>query len=290
MEELGSLLHFDTLFRQEMLLSLARVGILLLVALPLLSVSTKWIRSYGSKKLSPQQGMVLSKMIYYGGMVVIVFAVLGEFGFKLSHLLGAAGIIGIGVGFASQTSASNIISGFFLMAEKPFEVDDIITVQGTTGVVLSIDMLSVKLRTFDNKYIRIPNETLIKSEMTNITRFPVRRVDVPVGVAYKEDIGRVRKILLDVAQKNPLCLIDPQPLVIFNGFGSSSLDMTLLAWAAKADWLNLKNSIYEEIKVRFDEEGIEIPFPHVSLYAGSVTEPMPVRMVEKGGQATSVSG
>jgi len=282
MEELGSLLHFDTLFRQEMLLSLARVGILLLVALPLLSVSTKWIRSYGSKKLSPQQGMVLSKMIYYGGMVVIVFAVLGEFGFKLSHLLGAAGIIGIGVGFASQTSASNIISGFFLMAEKPFEVDDIITVQGTTGVVLSIDMLSVKLRTFDNKYIRIPNETLIKSEMTNITRFPVRRVDVPVGVAYKEDIGRVRKILLDVAQKNPLCLIDPQPLVIFNGFGSSSLDMTLLAWAAKADWLNLKNSIYEEIKVRFDEEGIEIPFPHVSLYAGSVTDPMPVRMVDKG--------
>lgn len=282
MEELGSLLHFDALFRQEMLLSLARVGILLLVALPLLTVSTKWIRSYGSKKLSPQQGMVLSKMIYYGGMIVIVFAVLGEFGFKLSHLLGAAGIIGIGVGFASQTSASNIISGFFLMAEKPFEVDDIITVQGTTGVVLSIDMLSVKLRTFDNKYIRIPNETLIKSEMTNITRFPVRRVDVPVGVAYKEDIGRVRKILLDVAQKNPLCLIDPQPLVIFNGFGSSSLDMTLLAWVAKADWLNLKNSIYEEIKVRFDEEGIEIPFPHVSLYAGSVTEPMPVRMVDKG--------
>ncbi|WP_204208353.1 mechanosensitive ion channel family protein [Prosthecochloris sp. CIB 2401] len=265
-----------------MLLSLVRVGVLLLIALPLLTVSTKWIRSYASKKLSSQQGMVLSKMIYYGGMVIILFAVLGEFGFKLSHLLGAAGIIGIGVGFASQTSASNIISGFFLMAEKPFEVDDIITVQGTTGVVLSIDMLSVKLRTFDNKYIRIPNETLIKSEMTNITRFPVRRVDVPVGVAYKEDIGKVREILLDVAQKNPLCLIDPQPMVIFNGFGSSSLDMTLLAWAAKADWLNLKNSIYEQIKVRFDEEGIEIPFPHVSLYAGSVTDPMPVRMVDKG--------
>ncbi|ANT65506.1 Small-conductance mechanosensitive channel [Prosthecochloris sp. CIB 2401] len=282
MEELGSLLHLDALFRTEMLLSLVRVGVLLLIALPLLTVSTKWIRSYASKKLSSQQGMVLSKMIYYGGMVIILFAVLGEFGFKLSHLLGAAGIIGIGVGFASQTSASNIISGFFLMAEKPFEVDDIITVQGTTGVVLSIDMLSVKLRTFDNKYIRIPNETLIKSEMTNITRFPVRRVDVPVGVAYKEDIGKVREILLDVAQKNPLCLIDPQPMVIFNGFGSSSLDMTLLAWAAKADWLNLKNSIYEQIKVRFDEEGIEIPFPHVSLYAGSVTDPMPVRMVDKG--------
>ncbi len=279
MESLLSSLSLEQFVEKQMLLSLARVGVLVVVVVPLLLLVSNWVRSYASKKLSAQQGMVLSKMIFYTGLTVILFAVLGEFGFKLSHLLGAAGIIGVAVGFASQTSASNIISGFFLMAEKPFEVDDIITVQSTTGVVMSIDMLSVKMRTFDNKYIRIPNETLIKSEVTNMTRFPIRRLDIPVGVAYREEIGRVREILLDIARNNPLCLIDPEPMVVFSGFGSSSLDMKLLIWAAKSDWMALKNAIYEEIKIRFDREGIEIPFPHVSLYSGSETAPMPVKII-----------
>lgn len=275
-------LNLDRLQEQKLLLSLVRVGILVLIVLPLLFVLSNWVRVYATKRLSAQQGMVLSKTIFYTGLVVIVFAVLGEFGFKLSHLLGAAGIIGIAVGFASQTTASNFISGFFLMAEKPFEVNDIVTVGGTTGIVMSIDMLSVKLRTFDNRYVRIPNETLIRTEVTNVTRFPIRRVDLDIGVAYREDIGRVREVLLDIAHNNPLCLVDPEPLVIFTGFGSSSLDMKLLVWATKADWLGLKNSMAEEIKQRFDAEGIEIPFPHVSLYAGSQTAPFPVRMA--GGE------
>ena len=131
----------------------------------------------------------------------------------------------------------------------------------TTGVVLSIDMLSVKLRTFDNKLIRVPNEMLLKSEVTNVTHFPIRRVDLHVGVAYKEDISRVREILLDIAQKNPLCLQEPAPVIIFSGFGNSSIELFLGVWAEKSDFLKLKNSIQEEIKTRFEQEGIEIPFP-----------------------------
>src|SRR5699024_2454555 len=118
-------------------------------------------------------------------------------GISLAPLLGAAGIAGVALGFASQTSVSNIISGLFLIAESPFKVDDIITVKSTTGVVLSIDILLVKLRTFDNQYVRIPNETLIKTEVTNITRFPIRRLNTTISVAYKEDIGQVREILME---------------------------------------------------------------------------------------------
>ncbi|MBC8180707.1 mechanosensitive ion channel family protein [candidate division KSB1 bacterium] len=264
----------------QTLVSLIRFGVLLFLGFPALFLLSKWIRKYTSQKFSPQQGMIFSKFVLYTGVVIIVFSVLSELGFKLTHLLGAAGIIGIAVGFASQTSMSNIISGLFLIAEKPFQVDDIITVQNITGIVLSIDILSVKLRTFDNKYIRIPNETIIKSDVTNVTHFPIRRVDLNVGVAYKEDIARVREVLLDVAKKNPLCLNEPEPLVIFSGFGNSSLDLKLLVWAVKSDWLSLKNKIAEEIKKRFDEEGIEIPFPHLSLYSGSVTQPIPVNIVK----------
>ncbi|UCE04974.1 MAG: mechanosensitive ion channel family protein [bacterium] len=273
----GNISQFFTIEKLE---SLIRFGVLLFVGLPLIFILSRWIKKYTSKKFSAQQGMIFSKAILYTGVTLILISILREMGFKLTTLLGAAGIIGIAIGFASQTSVSNIISGLFLIAEKPFEVNDIITIGNNTGVVLSIDILSVKLRTFDNKFVRIPNETIIKTEVTNITRFPIRRVDINIGVAYKEDIARVRKILLDVAFKNPLCLNEPEPLVIFSGFGNSSLDLLLLVWAVKKDWLTLKNSITEEIKQRFDEEDIEIPFPHLSLYSGSVTQPIPVSIIQ----------
>jgi len=268
------------LFEPQNMSTLIRLLVLVFIGLPAFYMVSRWFRKYFSKKFSSQQAMIFSKLVLYTGFIIILFSILNELGFKLTHLLGAAGIIGIAVGFASQTSVSNIICGLFLITEKPFEVDDIITVQSSTGVVLSIDILSVKLRTFDNKLIRIPNETIIKSEVTNITHFPIRRVDLNIGVAYKEDIGRVREVLLDIAHQNPLCLNEPEPLVIFSGFGSSSIDLLFLVWAVKTDWLALKNSITEEIKKRFDDENIEIPFPHISLYSGSATQPIPVSIIQ----------
>jgi len=256
-----------------------RALVLLFVGLPLAFALAKWIRSWVTRTTTPQRGLVVGKLFWYSGVAGIVVTVLLELGFNLAPLLGAAGILGIALGFASQTSVSNVISGFFLMAEQPFVVDDIIEVGSTVGRVLSIDMMSVKIRTFDNRFVRIPNEQIIKSEVTTVTRFPVRRVEVSVGVAYKEDMGRVRKILLEVAEANPRCLIEPAPVVVFKGYGESSLDFLLGAWAAREHWLELKNTIHEDIKKRFDQEGIEIPFPHRTLYAGAETAPIPVRMV-----------
>ncbi len=266
----------------EKLGSLIRLAFLLLIGIPALYLFRKWVRKYATRKLTAQQAMISGKLIWYLGIMIIAISILNEFGFKLSHLLGAAGIITIAIGFASQTSMSNIISGLFLIAEKPFQVKDVITVGSITGEVLSIDILSIKLRTFDNRYVRLPNETIIKSEVINITRFPIRRVDLNVGIAYKEDIGKVRSLLLDIAQKNPLVLNEPEPMVIFSGFGSSSIDLLFVVWAVKSDWLAVKNGIAEEVKKRFDEAGIEIPFPHISLYSGSVTDPIPIGIHRTG--------
>ena len=204
---------------------------------------------------------------------------LNAIGFNLGVLIGAAGVLSVAIGFASQTSASNIISGLFLVAERPFSVGDLIKVGETTGEVLSIDLLSVKLRTFDNLFVRIPNETLIKSEVTTLTRFPIRRIDLSIAVALKEDIKAVRKVLEKVAEANPLCLDEPKPKFVFLGFGDSSLNMQFSVWVKRESFIELKNSIHEEIKEAFDAESIEIPFPHRSLYTGSVTEPFPIRLV-----------
>lgn len=258
---------------------LLRASLMIVLGLPLLLFASRWVRRMVGHRYSAQQGLIAGKVVFYPGIIVLLISILGELGFGLTPLLGAAGVLGIAIGFASQTSVSNVISGLFLIAERPFEVDDVIQVGSTTGRVLSIDTLSIKLRTFDNKFVRIPNETIVKSEVTTVTRFPIRRLDLNVGVAYREDVARVRGILVDVAAKNPVALMEPEPVVFFEGYGDSSIDLRLAVWVVQANYVQLKNSLHEEVKARFDAEGIEIPFPHRSLFPGSDAPPLQVRLV-----------
>jgi len=261
--------------------------LVLLVGFPLLFALGRGARRWVGVRYSPQRGMVAGKIIYYVGGAILVLTVLGQLQIRLAPLLGAAGIVGVAIGFASQTSISNVISGLFLVAEQPFRVDDVIRVGTTSGKVISIDMLSVKLRTFDNLFIRIPNETIIKSEVVTLTRFPIRRIDLMVGVAYREELKRVREVLLEVARQDPMVLMEPEPAVLFEEYGASSVNFRLVAWATRENFLAARNSLADGIKARFDAEGIEIPFPHVSIYAGSVTEPIPLRVV---GEPSGVGG
>ncbi len=230
-------------------------------------------------RLTPHVLQLIRRVSFYGILGLFAASALRELGFSLAVLMGAAGVLTVAIGFASQTTASNLISGLFLIGERSFEIGDIIQVGSTTGEVLSIDSLSVKLRTLDNLYVRIPNETLIKSEVVTLTRFPIRRFDLMLGVAYKEDLDRVREVLVKVAEANVLCLDEPAPLFIFTGFGESSLNIQFSVWARRENFLDLRNIISAEIKRAFDEAGIEIPFPHRTLYAGEATKPLPVQIV-----------
>jgi small-conductance mechanosensitive channel len=230
-----------------------------------------------AKRLTAQGTMLVRKSVFYLICVIIILSILNQLDFKLTALLGAAGIVGIAIGFASQTSVSNIISGLFLISEQPFQVGDIIKVSDTVGVVLSVDLLSAKLRTFDNQFVRIPNEQLIKNQVNNYTHFPIRRLDIKIGVAYREDVKHVQEVLKDVAGRNVYCLDEPEPLVIFTNFGNSALEFLFAVWCVKTDYLKLKQSIMADIKERFDAEDIEIPFPHITLYSGSKTEPFPIK-------------
>ena len=145
--------------------------------------------------------------------------------------------------------------------------------------------LSVRLRTFDNMLIRIPNETMIKSAVTTVTAFPIRRMDVSVGVAYKEDVERVMALLKEIADGIPQVLDEPEPFILFKGFGDSALEFTLGVWIAKLDFVTVRNLLLPRIKTRFDAEGIEIPFPHRSLYARAASAPFPIRIVSDSKDA-----
>jgi small-conductance mechanosensitive channel len=217
------------------------------------------------KKATPQRRMVARKIIVYAGFVIVLMTVLAELGVKLTAILGAAGIVGIAVGFASQTSVSNIISGLFLISEKPFAVGDVIRVGTTTGIIMSIDLLSIKLRTFDNLFVRIPNEKILSSEVTNITRFPIRRMDIVLQVSYREDLDRVRAVLAEVARANRFCLDEPAPVILVTEFRESGIELLFGPWFSKTDYLDLKNSIMRDIRARFAAEGIQVPYPTRTL-------------------------
>jgi len=259
-----------------------KIAAIVVLGLILLRLIIFFVKRAMRKRFSAQSIMIVRKMILYTVVFVILILILKQLNVKLAAILGAAGIAGIAIGFASQTSLSNIISGFFLISEKAFAVGDVIKVEGITGIILSVDLLSVKIRTFDNQYVRIPNEKLIKTEVVNVTKFPIRRLDINLSIAYKEDLSKVRELLLEIAQKNPYCLDNPEPLFVTKEFGDHGIELLLGVWFVKTDYLVTKNTIMQEIKESFDREGIEIPYPHLSLYAGSASRPIAVQVTDSG--------
>lgn len=244
------------------------------------------------RRLSFQSVLLARRGVKYAVLALFVISAMREAGFDLSVLLGAAGVLTVALGFASQTSVSNVISGVFLLGEGAFEIGENVTIGDVTGEVLSVDWLSVKLRTFDNLLVRLPNETVLKAQITNLSRFPIRRLDIPIGVAYSTDIAQVRDVLLRVAEESPLCLDEPKPILFHKGFGDSAIDLQFSVWFLTPNLLELRNQLPIEIKRAFDQAGIEIPFPQRTLHiasgqvdAGGALPAATARTDESGGGA-----
>jgi small conductance mechanosensitive channel len=206
-------------------------------------------------------GLAFINSCWYGDVFFITS--LQHIGFQLSVLLGAAGVFTVAIGFASQTAGSNLISGIFLLFEQPFKVGDTVDIKGNIGVVDSIDLLSTKLKTSDNKLVRIPNEVMIKSEMINLSYFSTRRVDIIVAVSYATDINQVKSILLDVAANCALVLKDPEPSVSIINFINSAIEIKFMVWVYTSEVSAARNNLQEMIKKQFDLSGIVSPAPQM---------------------------
>lgn len=268
----------DAFLHSEHIGNMITATVLMLIGWLLGRVFSRMFERAAQQRLTTHQIVIWRRTIYYAFLTLFAVAGLREMGFHLSVLLGAAGVMSVAIGFASQTSASNLISGLFLIGERAFAIGDYIRVGTTEGEVLAIDLLSVKLRTPDNLYVRLPNEQLIKTEVTNLTRFPVRRIDLPLGIAYKEDLSRVRRLLLEVATHDPLCLDEPAPEVLMQGFGDSAINLMFYVWTRRENYRSVRNSLQEAIKSAFDDAGVEIPFPQIAVNPSSAAGPIPLAM------------
>jgi len=254
------------LFTVDMAGRLARIAVSLVVGLMLVGIVLTIVKRLANKRLDSRSGGLVVKIVQYLGLAFVAINVLDAADVDLSPLLGAAGIAGIALGFAAQTSVSNFISGFFLMSEKTFAEGDVVSVDATTGIVYSIDTLSVKLRTFDNQLVRIPNETLIKSTVTNITRFSVRRLNIRLTITYGSDLERAKEILYDVALSTEGVLRKPEPIFMVQGLGKDGVELLFGIWIAKEDWVQANNAAYHAVLSRFKAEGLEFAHPTMTIY------------------------
>lgn len=246
------------LFTGERILALVRAALILGIGLVIARIASGAVVRVVQRYADAQQNMVLRRAVYYVIAALAAFSALNELGFQLGVLLGAAGILTVAIGFASQTSASNVISGLFLLGERPFVVGDVIKIGNTTGEVLSVDLLSVKLRTFDNLYVRIPNETVVKSELANLSHFPIRRLDLELKLSGDEEVADVRGLLREIAEAEPHCLAEPTPAFTLLGLAEASMHVQFSVWVRREHYPEVKNALYQSIKRAFDAKGIRL--------------------------------
>ncbi|MDE5898674.1 MAG: mechanosensitive ion channel family protein [Treponemataceae bacterium] len=226
---------------------------------------SRLFKKVSSDKLLPQHSMILQKALKYVFYVIAAMCVMALFGIKLSVIWGAAGIAGVAIGFAAQTSVSNFISGLFVVGEKSMKIGDYITVGGESGTVDYVGFLSVKIHTPDNQLVRIPNSSIINSNFKNNNFYPTRRMTIAVSIGYTSDMRAAIAALEAVPALCPTVLAEPAPSVWYDGFGESGINMTLAVWYAPSDLVQTKNDVIIGIKRMLDDARIEIPFNKVDV-------------------------
>ena len=225
----------------------------------------KAIRRVPETKLPAQRTAVIIRFLKYIFYIIVVLYVLGLFGINLKAIWGAAGIAGVAIGFAAQTSVSNLISGLFVLTEGSIHVGDTIIVGDVTGVVDEVKLLSIRVHTFDNQMVRIPNSTIINSNLTNNSYHNKRRLTLNVGVDYSTDMKLALETLKKAPELCPTVLKDPAPAVWFDGFADSSINLVVAVWFKPEDFLQTTNDLYIAIKKVLDEANISIPFNQMDV-------------------------
>lgn len=217
-------------------------------------------------KLEKQELILIEKIVKYGIFGVVIISILPLLGFNISGLLVAGGILSVALGFSSQKIISNLFSGILLILEKPIKIGDEVEIEGISGFVEDISIISTVIKTYEGPYVRIPNEKVFTSNIKNIVKNSVRRIDYIIGISYREDTDRVTNIIESLLEKNLLVLKEPKPEVFISSLGGNAIEITIIFWAPTKTWFEAKKKILLEIKRELESKGIEIPYPQRIVY------------------------
>ena len=255
--------------------------LVMLAILFVFSLLTRFVRA-GLKKAIASSNLNLSQLagrviISTAANLVMLFGVmlaLSQLGISLGPLLAGLGVAGFIVGFALQDTLGNFASGMMILLYRPYDIGDLVDVGGVVGKVDKMSLVSTSLLTVDNQLIVIPNNKIWGDVIKNVTAQDIRRVDMVFGIAYTDDIPKAEKILEDILHSNQLVLDDPEPVVRVHTLGASSVDFVVRPWVRVDDYWDAYWDITRTVKLRFDEEGVSIPFPQQDVHVHYETPPV----------------
>lgn len=198
--------------------------------------------------------------------VILVITVIGLVGIETTSFIALIGSAGLAIGLALQGSLANFAGGILLLTVKPFKVGDVITAEDASGTVRSINILNTTLVTPQNQVVFIPNGKLASNTITNFSMEDTRRLDLVFGISYEDDIHKAKGTLREIIYSEELILKDPEPVIGLDELGDSSVNFILKLWVPRTEYWNLLYALKERVKIRFDEEGISIPYPQRDVH------------------------
>lgn len=208
----------------------------------------------------------LCNIAYVIIIAFIVIAALGQLGFQTTSFIAILGAAGLAIGLSLQSSLSNFASGVMIIAFRPFKVGDFIEAGGVSGVVEGIQIFSTQMRTGDNKAVIVPNSNITVGNITNYSAKDQRRVDMVFGIGYDDDIKKVKEVLQEIVNADERILKDPEPVIAVSELADSSVNLVVRPWVNTDDYWAVKSDFIEAVKLRFDKEGISIPYPQQEVH------------------------
>ncbi|MDX1328520.1 MAG: mechanosensitive ion channel [Arenibacter sp.] len=227
-----------------------------------IKIINRLVRKFFEKTdYDPSLESFLRSFINIGLKIMLFVLVITQLGVQSGSLIAIIGAAGLAVGLALQGSLSNFAGGVLILLFKPFKVGDWISAQGVDGTVREISIFTTKLSTAGNQIAIIPNGQLSNNNIINYNAQSTRRDNITIGIGYDANIKQAREILLQICAENENILKDPAPQVFVAELGDSSVNLSLRFWAETSVFWGAHFHVIEELKYRFDEAGIEIPFP-----------------------------
>jgi len=217
-------------------------------------------------KVDPLLVKFLGNILYALLLAFVVLAAISQVGIQTTSLIAVIGAAGLAIGLALQGSLANFAAGVLVIIFRPYKIGDYVEAGGVAGVIEDVQIFTTELKTGDNRKIIVPNGQMMSGAITNVSAHDTRRVDLAVGVGYEADIDTVRRVLQGVVADDSRVLADPAPNIRMSAMGESSVTWIVRPWVSAGDYWDVHWEMTEEIKRRFDREGISIPFPQRDVH------------------------
>ena len=205
-------------------------------------------------------------------MIVVFIAAINQLGIQTTSIIAVLGAAGLAIGLALQGSLSNFAAGILIVIYRPYKVGDYIQADNHLGTVDDIQIFSTVLKTPDNKLVIVPNGSIMNGSIVNFSNQDKRRVDIIASCSYEDDIDKVKSVLADILSQDDRILSEPEPRIAVSELADSSVNLIVRPWVKNSDYINVYYSLLEEIKKRFDQEGISIPYPQSDVHIHNHTE------------------